>query len=219
MPVYQASSVGHDASGPNVVPFICISESQSTRSTLGIESNMSEGKVICCGNCCIFEKAGLIGPPMSATFDDFSDFASGIVSAAELGDMAGIIQREDLETGNKSISKLSSWIRKPQSRPKTEWIDPFVHLLSQWTANEFDIKKWVFLREKNTMGQVVKPWAVINFRSCVRLFLHGWARKGLLSTKMVFGTEELWWNDLAGRFQISRRKTKSSFLSHFPFTY
>jgi len=99
------------------------------------------------------------------------------------------------------------------------WIDPFVHLLSQWTVNEFDIKKWVFLQEKNTMGQVVKPWAVINFGSCVRHFLHGWACKGLLSTKMVFGTEELWWNDLAGRFQISQWKTKSRFLPHFPFTY
>jgi len=215
MPIYQASSVGHNASKPDVASFTCISESQSTLSTLEIESNImtaSEGKAICRRNRCIHEKAASISRPISAAFDGFSDFASGIVSAAELGDMAGIIQREDLETRNKSISSLSSWIRKPQRRPKTEWIDPFVHLLSQWTANEFDIKKWVFLREKSTMGQVVKPWAVITFGSCVRLFLQGWARKGLLSTKMVFGTEELWWNDLAGRFQISRRKTKSRFL-------
>lgn len=219
MPIYQASSVSHDASTPDVAPSICISESQSTPSMLGIEFDMiaaSEGKAIFCRNRCIHEKAASISRPTSGTFDGFSELATGIVSPAELGDMAGIIRREDLESINKSISKLSSWIRKPQRRTKTEWIDPFVQRLSQWTASEFELKKWVFLREKNTVGQLAKPWAFINFRSCVRLFLHDWARKGPLSTKMLFGTEELWWNDFAGRFQISRRKTKSMFLPHPP---
>ncbi|EDR00082.1 uncharacterized protein LACBIDRAFT_314820 [Laccaria bicolor S238N-H82] len=202
---YQASSVSHDASRPDVAPSICVSESQSTPNTLGIECDMiasSAGKAIFHWNRCEHEKAASMDRPTSASFDGFSDFATGIVSAAELGDMAGIIQSEDLETG---INKLSSWIRKPQRHTKTK---SFVQLLSQWTANEFELKKWVFFQEKNTVGQPAKPWAVINFRSCVRLFLHGWARKGLFSTKMLFGTEELWWNDLAGRFQISRRKTK-----------
>ena len=125
MPIYQASGVGHDASKPDIAPFTCISEPQPMLNTPEIEPNIRvapEGKVICRRNHCMHEKAALTSWPISAAFDGFSDFASGIVSVAELGNMAGIIQREDLETRNKSISSLSLWIRKPQGWAKTEWI-------------------------------------------------------------------------------------------------